>query len=226
MSGMSASEQASERGYINALLIPLILAALLLVGAASFGAWAFSSRQDYKLHSDQKAAVASAAAVKAAQADDATKYAEEAKNPLKTWVGPSQFGSISVKYPKTWSSYVVLGGSSAPVNGFFQPDVVPDANDPGNSFALRVQVVSQAYSQQLAQYNSSTIQQKVTVHAYSLPKVPSVIGSRVDGQISGNKQGSIIILPLRNLTLEIWTESGDYENDFNNIILPNMSFSP
>jgi hypothetical protein len=59
MSGMKANSQS---GAINALLLPLLVALLLLVGVAVFGVWAFGSRQDYKDNVDAKIATAVTAA--------------------------------------------------------------------------------------------------------------------------------------------------------------------
>jgi hypothetical protein len=36
----------------------------------------------------------------------------------------------------------------------------------------------------------------------------------------------MVILPLRNTTLKLWTESEQYKGDFNDLILANASFSP
>lgn len=222
MSGMSTNRQS---GSANMLLVSLILAVLLLLSMTGFGAWAFSSRQDYKNHSDAKSAVAAAAAVKVAQASDATKYAEEAKSPLKLFVGPGQYGSITVHYPKTWSGYIVQNNAT-PLDAYFQPDVVTDINSPSTSFALRIQVLNQTYAQVMATFSSKVTTKQVTATPYTFPKVKSVVGSRIDGQISTDNQGSIIVLPLRNLALLISTQSQTFEPDFNNIILPNLSFSP
>jgi hypothetical protein len=223
MSGMKTNRQG---GYMNVLMIPLVLAVVLLVSAASFGAWAFSSRSDYKNHSDVKSAAAASAAVKATQETDAKKYAEEAKSPLKKFVGPSQFGSVTAMYPKTWSGYIIANNST-PLSAYFQPDVVPDiSGQSNNAYAFRVQVVSQTYANELQSYSSLVSTKKVTVTPYTFPKVPGVVGSRIDGQISANDQGTIIIVPLRNLSLLVSTESQNFEPDFNNIILPNFTFSP
>jgi hypothetical protein len=222
MSGMKTNRQG---GYMNILLIPLIAAAVLLIAAAAFGAWAFSSRSDYKNHSDVKSAAAASVAVKATQESDAQKYAEEAKSPLKKFTGPSQYGSVTAMYPKTWSGYII-SNSSTPLSAYFQPDVVPDVSTQSSAYAFRVQVVSQTYAAQLQQYQSLVSSKKVTVTPFSFAKVPGVVGSRIDGQISTNDQGSIIIVPLRNLSLIVSTESQSFEPDFNNIILPNFTFSP
>jgi hypothetical protein len=82
----------------------------------------------------------------------------------------------------------------------------------------------------MQQYNALVTQGKVTATAYSLPKVPNIIGTRLSGAVSlTNPQetsGNMVVLPLRNTTLLIWTESNDYLSDFNNYILPNLTFSP
>jgi len=221
MSGM----RNNQAGFINALLIALIACGVALLALVGFGAWAYGSRQDYKLNSDKKSATAAAAAKEKTQAADAVLYAEQAKNPLKTHVGPDAFGSVTVQYPKTWSAYVIEN-SGTPMNNYFHPDIVPDTNKTTNAYALRVQIVQSSYAAVMTQYNGLAVAKRVTVNPYKLPKVPSIVGSRVDGQITAQKQGSMIVLPLRNVTLQISTESQDFENDFNTIILPNLTFSP
>ena len=100
---MSGMDTRNEVGAINALLLPLILAVLVLFGAIGFGAWAFSSRQDYKNNVEAKiaAAVADAKVVEGKRKD--AVFAEESKNPLKAYNGPSAYGSVTINYPKTWS---------------------------------------------------------------------------------------------------------------------------
>lgn len=219
-------------GYVqpksHSFLVPLIVVFLLFLAAVGFALWAFMGRQDYKDNSDQKAAAASAEVRVATQAEDAAKYAEEAKNPLKTFTGPSDFGGVTVQYPKTWSAYAVQGGSrgSTPLDAYFHPDVVPDVAAQASVFALRIEIVDQAYSQVLAKYESAVKAGEVTVSPYKLAKVPTIVGSRVDGQIESAKRGSMVLFPLRNVTLMVWTETDQYLKDFNDIILPNITFVP
>lgn len=220
----------SERGELNALLIPVILLALLFVGAASFAVWAFGSRQDYKNNSDIKAAAAVAANKQVVQAADAKQYAEAAKSPLKTYIGPEAYGSITVQYPKTWSAYVDTStNGSLPLDAYFHADYVP-ATDLKQTYYLRIQVTSQPYNLVLTQYAGVIKQGGATAVPYTLPKVPSVAGMRLDGQVvpGGDNQetGSLVLLPLRDKTLQIWTESTSYLDDFNKYILPNLTFSP
>src|SRR4029079_1336012 len=85
---MSSMNNSDQRGYVSGTLIGLVVTIMLLVGALGFGGWAYVSRQDYKNNSDQKATKAADARQAQTETKDAAKYAEEAKNPLKTHKAP------------------------------------------------------------------------------------------------------------------------------------------
>lgn len=219
---------AGEQGNVNVLLVPVVLLSLLFITATGFAFWALSGRQDYKNNSDTKASAAVAANKLVVQAADAKQYAETAKNPLKTYTGPDAYGSVKVTYPKTWSLYVDSSDSSHPLDAYFHTDYVPAA-DAKQTYNLRVQVVAQSYSSQLSQYSSLVQTGKVTTVPYSLPKVPNVAGVELTGAVFLDNQtgsGTMIVLPLRDKTLKIWTESSNYLPDFTTYILPNLTFSP
>ncbi len=224
---MSIHARKSEQHGFSVFVLPLVLAVLFLITAVVFGGWAYMNMLDYKNNSDAKVRTAVAAAK---QDEDKVKdaaFAEQEKQPLKAYVGPAVYGSVTINYPKTWSAYVVDTHTSSPfVDGYFYPNVVPDTQSSSSSFALRVQVVQESYSSVLNSLSSYIQQGKTTVRPYAAPKVPSIVGSRVDGSLSGSKSGSMILLPLRNMTLKIWTEAPQFQNDFNNNILPNFTFAP
>ncbi len=216
-----------ERGSGTTALVSIIVLSLLFAGTMAFAVWAFMGRQDYKNNVASKVAAAVDSNTKTVQAKDAANYAEVAKQPLKTYIGPETYGSVHISYPKTWSAYVVTADSSSmPLDMYAQPDVVPSITAETSAFALRVQVTQTSYSQTVSQYQSLQKAGTVTVTPYALPKNSTIVGVRVDGQLTTTKQGSMIILPLRDKSLKIWTESTQYLSDFNNIILPNASFSP
>jgi hypothetical protein len=224
MSNMSVRNQS---GAINILLIPLILLALFFIGALSFAAWAYQGRQDYKNNVDQKIGEA---VVVAKQQESTAKdklFAEQEKSPLKGYNGPAAYGSIGLQYPKTWSGYVSDNNGNDPyVDGYFYPGVVPNTANEKAVFALRIQVVQQSYSDVLTEYQSDVDEGKVTVAAYKLPKVPSVVGSRLEGKVDGEKIGTMILLPMRDKTLKIWTNAVQFRGDLDTYILPNITFSP
>ncbi len=218
--------KGNERGSSTTLVISLISVSVLFVTALSFGIWAFIGKQDYKTNSDKKVTTAVESNTKTVQAEDAAKYAEAAKSPLKTYTGPEAYGSVQIKYPKTWSAYVISDSSRTPLDLYAHPDVVPSVTDTDSLFALRVEVLSSSYSDTVARYKSLQKSGKVTVQPYALTKNPDQAGVRITGQIRTNVDGVMIILPLRDKALEISTESNKYLKDFDNIILPNASFSP
>lgn len=231
MSGMNRSTypRRNQRGEINSLAIPLILMVLLFFGAAAFGYWAYTGRQDYKNNVDQKIA----AAVELAKRDEGIKkdmlFAEEYKKPLQPYDGPAAYGSIHLDYPKTWSVYINSGVTNPqPLDAYLNPKTVPSTSDTNSVFALRVKVLQQQYASVVKSLESNIKAKKITAAPYSLPKVPESVGIRVDGLIVSGKKitGSMVILPLRDKTIEIWTEDAQQLNDFNNTILPNMTFSP
>lgn len=218
----------NQQGIISTSVLFGVLLCILLIASIAFGAWAFSGRQTYKNNVDQLITTAVNTAKQQTEVSDATQYAKEAEQPLQTYRGPGAFGSLVLSYPKNWSAYVIesANNGSTPVNGYFQPGFVPDTSNQANAFALRIEVLQQTYDQVVAQYNSQAMGGSISVTPYSLPLVPSVVGVKVSGQLTSTKSGIMVILPIRALTAEIWTEAPQYESDFNTNILPNLSFSP
>lgn len=192
-----------------------------------FSVWAFTGMQDYKQNVDKKVAeVSKLVETRVATAKD-TEFAEKLKIPFNHYTGPNAFGSMSIQYPANWSAYVIddKNGGNEAVTGYFHPNVVHGVSS-NNPFALRFHVLNKSYGDSIKGLASSVKSGKIKVIPFRAAKVPGVLGSRVDGEIIVGKKINKIILPIRDKTLEIWTESDQYMNDFNNIILPSLSFSP
>lgn len=208
------------------LIISLIITILLLCSAIAFGFWAFAEREDYKNNVEPKIAAAVEVAKQENSKQKDAEFAEKEKSPLKAYQGPSAYGSVVINFPKTWSAYVnETGSGGSPLDGYFHPDFVPGAQS-GTTFALRLQVTESAYAQEIRQFENTAKQGKARIAAFQAPKVAGATGIRVDGEISQGKQGSMIILPLRDKTLKIFTESNQYLGDFNSHIIPNLTFVP
>ncbi len=209
------------------LIVSLVMMTLLFIGALIFGVMTFGQGQDYKNNSDKKVAAAVAVA-KTAEAETQKKvYDEKEKSPFKMYAGPANYGTLNISYPKTWSAYVVesTNGGGTPIDGYVHPGFVPGIQT-GAPYALRFQVTSNSYATELKKYDSQVKSGKVKVSPFKLAKLPSVTGARVDGEIIAGKQGSLVLLPLRDKTILISTQSPEFVNDFNNIILPNFTFQP
>lgn len=216
-----------------ALVVSDILLIAALIASLLFGWWAFGQRQDYKNNFDKKLSqeVAKAKAEQKTQLE--AEFAEREKSPAKTFKGSATYGSITFDYPKTWSGYVDQSNSSTPINGYFFPDVVPavgSGGSPPTAFALRVELLNADYAQTLKQFDSQTQQGKLTAAAYVPPKMAGVAnvqtGTRFDGELESNIQGSMVIIKVRDKTLKLYTQSPKYLADFNQIVLKSLTFAP
>ena len=98
------------------------------------------------------------------------------------------------------------------------------------AFALRVELVSTTYNSVLQQYQSAiqagTLKSSAFVPS-KLAKTANVQrGTRLDGTLNTNQKGALIAIPVRDQTLEIYTQSVDFLPDFNKVVLPSLTFSP
>ncbi len=217
-----------QRGAISLLSIFATLITLLFIVVVCISIVLYKDETKYKNDSNQLVATAVAAAKTQQQSSDQSAFATESLQPLQPFVGPEAYGTVTLYYPKTYSAYIAVGNnSSLPVDGYFEPGYVPDVTNQDNIFALRLEVNSESYDQVLSQYTNLAQQGMVTIAPYSLPKVPSVVGVKITGAITTTvKHAIMIVLPLRTTTLQVWSEATQYENTFNTLILPNLSFSP
>lgn len=217
----------------HSTLITVVLA-LLLVAALGFGYWAFSGRQDYKNNVDVKVAAAVVSAQKAQQATDQAKADQAAKQPYNTYQGPDTYGTITFSYPKTWNAYI-QSSSSEPINSYYYPSAVPDTTTT-SAYALRMELVSDDYNSVLSSLTgSSSTNSTLTAAAYIPPKLKGVKnalpGTMLTGAIwqdnNGNPiTGQMLVIPVRDKTLKIYTQSQNFTSDFNNIVLPSLTFTP
>lgn len=218
----------SQSGSVVSLAVIIILAVALLASII-FGGWAFSSRQTFKNNSDKKAAAAVEAAKTAQAAELQKTFAEQAKLPYKTYKGSVTYGSVSFNYPNSWSGYIDESASNEPINGYFYPGIVPGLQSK-SAYALRVELVDSDYASVLGQHDSQIKDGSAKASAYIPSKMVGVTnvqpGTRLDGALDQNTTGSMLIIKVRDKTLSVYTESNDFLGDFNNTILPSLTFAP
>ncbi len=212
-----------QSGQINILLVPFILTIILLLSALGFGGWAFMERDKYKTQVDPLIESAVQIAVERAKTDKDNEFVQKEKEPYRQYAGPEAFGSFNLSYPKTWSVYQDDGQSGTRVA--FQPGFVPSDQDV--SLATVVEVTNTKYDQEITQYESKVKSGEMKATPYSLPNVPSVKGLRFEGDFpAGKKSGIVVVLPLRDKTIKIISESTDYYGDYNNAVLASFKFIP
>jgi hypothetical protein len=219
--------QSQQRGHHAwGLLITIIVISVLLIAALAFGIWAFMGRQDYKNNSDKKVTNAVAIAIQKEDSKKDSEFVDKEKYPYKSYLGPDTWGSVNISYPKTWGAYVIQQDQSGtPIDAYFHPNFVPGTQS-GTNYALRVQVINQTYDAAMKQLEGKVKGGKVTVSPFVPKNVANITGSRVTGEINSGQQDVMVLLPLRDKTVKLWTEAPQFVSDFDNIILAGFKYTP
>lgn len=219
---------SNQRGSVASLGL-LVFLGVALIGALIFGGWAYKGRQDYKNNSDTKTSAAVESAKKAQASELQKVFDEQQKKPSVSYKGPTTYGTITFDYPKTWSGYVDGSVSGEPINGYFYPQIVPGLQSK-SAYALRVELVDSEYASILQQHDSQVKDGTAKASAYVPPKMVGVAnvqpGTRFDGVLDQDITGSMVIIKVRDKTLEVYTQSNDFLSDFNNTVLPSLTFAP
>jgi len=212
----------NQGGGLNVLLVPLILISLLFLGALGFGIWAYASMQDYKNNSDQKVAAAVKVAEDKKASEKDNEFQEREKEPYRDYKSAAVFGDIGFQYPKTWSGYAKENDD--------QLDLIMNSGilsgDTKATYAVHLKVENKSYDQILKSNESAVKSGKLRASAFRLAKVPSVLGTRLDGEIRPDVKGSMIVLPLRDKSIVIAAESEQYVPDLDKVVLPTFTFNP
>lgn len=211
---------------IDIYLVVLVIVSVFLMGVLGFGFWAYGGMQDYKKNSDKKVATAVELAKQETSTQKDKEFVEKEKIPHKSYKAPSTLASVQFEYPKTWAAFITENESTnqgTPLDGYIHPDYVHGTQS-GTDVALRIQVVSKPYSDMLSQYEGKIKQGKLKIAPYKAPKVSDVLGVRIEGEINKNQKDVMIMLPIRDKTLVVWTESSQFVPDFDNIVLASLKF--
>jgi hypothetical protein len=219
---MRSMKRSSSAGFVPISIILNVVLAVLVLGVGAFAIWAFVNYQDYKDNVDAKVADAVKDAKTAQKKDDDAAFAEQEKLPTRQLVGPDELGSVTLDYPKTWSVYVGSNGDQQPTyEAYLYPGAVPPitGNTPN---ALRVTVANQSYDQVLQQLDQFVKSGDLKATAVTQN---GVTGVRLDGKLSQNTQGSMVVFKVRDKTLKVYTETDTFKNDFDKIVLPSLKFN-
>lgn len=212
-----------EQGSISVILA--VLFGLFFVAASGFGLWAFSERQDFKNNVDQKVDTAVGVAVQNAETAKDAEFVELEKLPNRVFTGSATYGSLSFEYPKTWSVYAQESGSSIVLDVYAHPGVVPGLQSK-QPYALRAEILSTRYDTETEKLLRLVERGELTAQAFRPAKLQNVLGLRVDGALDQDTTGAAVYLPLRDRTIRISTESTEFLKDFNDIIIPSITFVP
>lgn len=221
-----------QKGGVVLVLSDIILAAAL-IAALIFGGWAYKDRQRYKDQTDDIVAQEVVKAKEAQKDELAAAFAQREKSPYKAFRGSATYGTITFSYPKTWSGYVDETNSSTPINGYFHPGVVPSVNQRGDAataFGLRLELLNSDYAEVIKRLESSVTDGQLKATAYVPPRMSDTAnvqaGTLFEGELDEGLNGAVLVIKVRDKTLQISTQSTNYLGDFNNVILKSLTFIP
>ena len=219
----AASQQKKTKGKLWFILF--IIMAVLFLGVTGFAVWAFMERNQYKFDTDTIVEEEVTAAVQLNTEQLEAEFLEREKRPFDSYTSPSITGSVRIEYPKTWSAFIDESSSgNTLVEGYFHPSFVPNPSD--NMIALSLEIVNTDYDRALRTYESRARRGDVSIEPIDAENVPGVVGTRVNGEIERGVQGSVAVFQIRDKTLILTTQSTEFMDDFDNIILANLNFVP
>jgi hypothetical protein len=210
-----------------ALIIATVVLGLLAITFLVIAIMFYGQMSDYKNNSDVKSAAAVDVAKKEQAEELAAQFAEQEKEPLRSYTAPGSAASVKIVYPKTWSLYAVEGKEGSSVNTYFNPNAISDVSNKDNVYALRMQVLDKSYASVVKEYETAAKKGEVTITPFKPERVQSAqTGVRIEGNVRDDISGSMVILPVRDKTIKIWSETANYTNDFNNFVIKNLEYSP
>lgn len=194
----------------------IIVLTLASIGLLIFGLWAYSQYTSVKGPVEEQRA----AAAEAARADERAKLEQEfkqkEKEPFVSYMAPGVFGAFTFKYPKTWSLYAFEDESGKlQLDVYGNPETIRTFKSKTNSYAFRLKLERELYSEAVEDYQDLVEDKLLSVQTV---KVSGITGTRYSGQLDKEHSGDLILLPVRDKTLYVWTEGKDYLEDFDRLV--------
>lgn len=142
-------------------------------------------------------------------------FAEREKFPYKNFMGPADYGSFSFQYPQTWSVYVARDAANG---GDFEAYMNPVEVNPVSATsinALRILIRDTPFESVVRNYESSIKSGKMTLRTET---VGGVLANIYTGELSTDRRGAVMILKLRDKTVQLQTDAEDFLDDFYRIL--------
>lgn len=212
----------TERGAIATSTIVIIGLSVFMVAFAGLAIWAYLNYMDQKNNVDSKISTAVATAEKKLGDDLEAKFIQREKEPLKSFTGPTDYGSLNFRYPKTWSVYVSNDGTKGTgYESYFSPGSVASVNSNTSRYALHVAIVNDSYEEVLADYEK--LVEKGDLKSSAVKSANDQNGTRLDGSFSKDIRGAAVVFKIRDKTAIIQTDADTFKADFDALV-PTISF--
>jgi hypothetical protein len=207
---------SQQRGASMPVVISIVLLSLFTVGFAVLSVWAYMNYVDQRDNVDAKIATAVNDAEKKQGDELEAKFLEREKEPNRAFTGPSDFGTLSFDYPKTWSAYVGSNGLDGDdYEAYLHPVVVPSV-DEDERFALRVSITNELYEEVIESYQALVEEGQLRTSTFKTSD--GAVGTRLDGSFTEDIRGSAVVFKIRDKTATLRTDADTFKKDYDALI--------
>ena len=213
MPALPADNSAKRSALIETvvLIVVCIIAAVAIVFAVIF----FIQKDEAETNVQGKIDAEVAIAVEAQKTIDESNFAEREKLPNSEFVGPSDYGSLSFMYPKTWSIYVAKDASKGgDFEAYFNPIQVNTTSE-NTINSLRVYIYDRPIDQVRTNYDALVRSGKLTSSVYT---VGDITGTKYEGAFNNNITGIALMIKINDKTAVIRTDAEIFRKDFEALI--------
>lgn len=209
-----------QKKDIGGLVKTIVIIALSLIAVTFIGLfiWINVEYSEIKNNFDDKV-IAEVNKAEEVQRDKLeADFAEREKEPYKDFAGPVDYGSLSFKYPKTWSVYVAAAATAGgDFNAYFNPGQV-DAVGKDTINALRVSILDKSFETVTEQYKKD-MEKKDSGLSVESATIYNTTANRYTGKIPGTElSGIIVIFKIRDKAVIMQTDSMTFKDDFDKIL--------
>ena len=208
--------KTEEKKSVVPIVKTIAIVLLSLISVTMIGLFVWVNMQYTELNENVEQKIE--AAVSDAKTEQALADAEEAKKDVRTFAGPSDYGSLSFEYPKLWSVYIAADASNGgDFEAYLNPiEVYTVSNTTVN--ALRVSVRDKDFESVAAEYQKAMEKKGSNLSVESVT-VAGVTANRYTGTIPGTElNGVIVIFKIRDKTAVLRTDSMQYLSDFDTVL--------
>ena len=147
---------------------------------------------------------------------DDQNYAKRKALSSKEFTGPSQYGSLTFKYPKEWNVYIANDSeTSAEYEAYFHPDPVPPIKSNHSSYAFSFKIVDASYEQTAQRYKDD----KISSTPFSSGPITGILVQGKLKNYEGAPDARAIIIKINDKSAILQTDNyAEYGNYFDSII--------
>lgn len=199
----------NRRNVIETVI--LVIVSLIAVTFIGLFIWKYLEWDSVKTDVDGQIDAAIAVAVSENTTKLENEFVEREKYPYKSFMGPTDYGSVAFEYPKTWNLYIARDAANGGnYEAYLNPgEVLPVSNTTIN--ALRVTIQDKAFDSIAKSYESSVKNGKLSMVTRN---IGSAVANVYTGEISSNIRGIVTIFKVRDKTVILQTDSELFADEY------------